>query len=160
MGGILADISLSRKYGHGGPLKLVMTPTQSSNDKTWCRYQLIFGQFSLFLLAFYFSRCFLYRFRVSGSSIDFKEWISTAVLVQRVFNTLHDRENFLLFQPATNDLHSYRQSGHFRGIVMFVRTLGNAVQLLNVEVGRQLIFRWVDMGYRKNTCGVVQLQSC
>ena len=79
------------------------------------------------------------------------------LLAESILEPLHDGQHLLLFQTTADNLYSNRQAVHRFGIILLVRSLGNAVQLLQVEWRRQPVQLLVDVGDGHNSRRVVQL---
>ena len=79
------------------------------------------------------------------------------MLVHGIFAPLHDGQDLLFLQPSPNHLNAYGQASHPSRVVVFVRALRDAVELLEVEGGGEGIFDRVDVGDWNDTGGVIEL---
>jgi hypothetical protein len=79
------------------------------------------------------------------------------MLIQRVFDALHDSKHLLLLQSPSNDLHCYGKTCHCVGIVVFVCALSDTVEILEVERRGKGVFRGIDVRYGDDATGVVEL---
>lgn len=81
------------------------------------------------------------------------------MFLQRGLDPLHEGQHALLLQALPNDLDGDGEPMHAIGIVMPIRALGHAVQVLEPKRrrGRQLIQRAVHVGHGKNSAAVVEL---
>jgi hypothetical protein len=81
------------------------------------------------------------------------------MLIQRILHPLHHSQNLLLFQPASDNLHCNRQARHLLRIVMLVRALRHAVESLEVKYRWQSVLEGVDVRYRDDAGGVIELRD-
>lgn len=86
------------------------------------------------------------------TSVYLQKLISSTVLIERILHPLHNSKHFLLFESSSNDLHTNRQARHLIGVIVFVCSLCNAIERLEVESGRECVFSRVDVCYWDDSC--------
>ena len=79
--------------------------------------------------------------------------------IKRILTPLHNSQHLLLLQSPANDLHADRQPRHLACVVVLVRALRDAVEVLGVEGCGQRVLDGVDVGYGEDAGGVVELQG-
>lgn len=79
------------------------------------------------------------------------------MLVERVFDALHDGEHFLFLEPLADDLDTDWEAVHLLCVVVLVCSFGNAVQVLEAECEGELVLNAVNMGNGDYAAGVVEL---
>lgn len=79
------------------------------------------------------------------------------MLIQCILHPLHNRKYLLFFQSPSHNLHSHRQTLHLFSIIVLVRTLCNTIQLLQLKVWRKSVLLGINMRYRDDSHGIVEL---
>lgn len=79
------------------------------------------------------------------------------VLSERILCSLHYHKDLLFFQTAANNLHTDRKTMHAFGVVVFVRSGRNAVELPVVEGARELVEGTINMCDGNDAGCVVEL---
>ena len=92
-----------------------------------------------------------------GRLFDFEEIISTSGPVQGFFHSLHYGQYLFFLESSTYDLNRDRQPVHLFSVIVRVRSLGDSVELAELECLRQPVDRSVHVQNRDDATGVIEL---
>ncbi len=92
-----------------------------------------------------------------GVLVDGQGLVLAAMLVERVFDALHDGDHFFFLEALADDLDADWEAVHLVRVVVLVCSFRNAVQVLKAECEGELVLNAVDMGNGDDATGVVEL---